>query len=224
MAEPTDKKRPCLTLIDASGFIFRAYHAVPAGMTTSKGIPTNAVLGFTRMLIKALRELNPTHVALAFDKESRTGRQEIDPNYKANREGPPEDLIPQFPLIRKVVDVMNVPVLEFQGWEADDVIGTLAARAEEQGFDVLVITGDKDFIQIVDEHIKLYDPMQDKHTAVTDVKTRLGIEPAQMRTTWRSSGTRSTTCPRCRASGRRRRRSCSSSSARWRPCSSGSPR
>lgn len=176
-----ESKRPCLTLIDASGFIFRAYHAVPAGMTTSKGVPTNAVLGFTRMLIKSLRDLQPTHVALAFDKQSRTGRQEIDPNYKANREGPPDDLVPQFALIRKVVEVMNLPILEFQGWEADDVIGTLAARAEEQGFDVLVITGDKDFIQIVDEHIRLYDPMQDKHTTPKDVKERLGIEPRQMR-------------------------------------------
>ena len=84
------RSAPTLVLIDASGFIFRAYHAIPP-LTTSKGVPTNAVLGFTRMVLKGLRELNPTHVALAFDKESRTERQKIDPTYKANREGPPEE-------------------------------------------------------------------------------------------------------------------------------------
>ena len=101
---------PVLTLIDASGFIFRAYHAIPP-LSTSKGVPTNAVLGFTRMVLKAIKDLKPTHLALAFDKESRTERQKIDPNYKANREGPPEDLIPQFELIRRVVDVLNVPII-----------------------------------------------------------------------------------------------------------------
>src|SRR5580700_7337826 len=91
---------PVVTLIDASGFIFRAYHAIQH-LSTSKGVPTNAVYGFTRMLLKTLREFAPTHVALAFDKESRKGRQAIDPEYKATREAPPADLLPQFALIRK---------------------------------------------------------------------------------------------------------------------------
>src|SRR5215831_7066379 len=176
----TDSGAPVLTLIDASGYIFRAYHAIQA-LSTSKGVPTNAVYGFTRMLLKTLREREPTHVALAFDKESRLGRQAIDANYKANREGPPPDLVPQFTLIRRVVEALDVPVLEFEGWEADDVIGTLAHQAEEQGFQVLVVTGDKDFIQIVDGSVTLYDPMQDKWTKPADVRERLGIEPSQMR-------------------------------------------
>jgi DNA polymerase-1 len=171
---------PVVTLIDASGFIFRAYHAIQH-LSTSKGVPTNAVYGFTRMLLKTLRELDPTHVALAFDKESRAGRQAIDPTYKANREPPPDDLVPQFALIRKVVETLDVPVLEYQGWEADDVIGTLADRAKAEGFDVYVITGDKDFIQIVDEHLELFDPMLDKKTTPADVQERLGIKPSQMR-------------------------------------------
>lgn len=171
---------PVLTLFDASGFIFRAYHAI-THLSTSKGVPTNAVYGFTRMILKALRELNPTHVALAFDKESRTGRQAIDPTYKANREGPPPDLVPQFDLIRRVVEVLNLPVLEMAGWEADDVIGTLACAAKREGFRVQIITGDKDFIQLVDEDVRLYDPMQEKHTAPADVRERLGIEPLQMK-------------------------------------------
>ncbi|MGZ6028074.1 MAG: DNA polymerase I [Myxococcaceae bacterium] len=172
--------RPVLTLIDASGFVFRAYHAI-ANLSTSRGVPTNAVYGFTRMLLKTLREMNPTHVALAFDKESRTGRQEIDPTYKANREGPPPDLPHQFTLVRQVLDALRVPVLEFAGWEADDVIGTLALAAKAQGYDVHVVTGDKDFMQLVDDRVSLYDPMLDRHTGPREVKERLGIEPGQMR-------------------------------------------
>lgn len=173
-------RAPVLTLIDASGFIFRAYHAIQH-LSTSKGVPTNAVYGFTRMLLKTIREFSPTHLALAFDKQSRLGRQAIDPNYKANREGPPPDLIPQFELIRRVVAALNVPILEFEGWEADDVIGTLAKKAKEKGFKVFVVTGDKDFIQIVDEEVELYDPMQEKKTTTRDVQERLGIRPSQMR-------------------------------------------
>jgi DNA polymerase-1 len=171
---------PVLTLIDASSFIFRAYHAIPP-LSTSKGVPTNAVLGFTRMVLKAIKDLKPTHLALAFDKESRTERQKIDPNYKAHREGPPEDLVPQFELIRRVVEVLNVPIIEVAGWEADDVIGTLARRAKAEGFCVQVVTGDKDFIQIVDQDVRLFDPMKDVHTGPEEVKAKLGIEPKQMR-------------------------------------------
>src|SRR5216683_1491371 len=174
------KDAPVLTLIDASGFIFRAYHAIQA-LSTSKGVPTNAVYGFTRMILKTLREFSPTHVALAFDKESRAGRQAIDPTYKANRLGPPPDLVPQFDLIRRVSEALNIPILEVEGWEADDVIATLAKRAREEGFRSLVVTCDKDFIQIVDEDVRLYDPMQEKHTGPADVVARLGIQPGQMR-------------------------------------------
>jgi DNA polymerase-1 len=174
------RSAPTLVLIDASGFIFRAYHAIPP-LTTSKGVPTNAVLGFTRMVLKALRDLQPTHVALAFDKESRTERQKIDPTYKANREGPPEDLVPQFGLIRRVVEALNLPLLEVAGWEADDVIGTLAQKAKAEGFCVRVVTGDKDFVQIVEPDVRLFDPMKDVHTGPDEVKAKLGIEPRQMR-------------------------------------------
>src|SRR5215813_3262717 len=177
---PLSKDAPVVTLIDASGFIFRAYHAIQS-LSTSKGVPTNAVYGFTRMILKTLREFAPTHVALAFDKESRVGRQAIDPTYKANRLGPPPDLVPQFDLIRRVSGALNIPILEVEGWEADDVIATLAKRAKEEGFRTLVVTCDKDFIQIVDEDVRLYDPMQEKHTGPAEVVERLGIRPPQMR-------------------------------------------
>ncbi|MET0405703.1 MAG: DNA polymerase I, partial [Cystobacter sp.] len=169
-----------LVLIDASSFIFRAYHAIPP-LTNRQGIPTNATLGFTRQVLKALRELDPSHVALAFDKESRAERQKIDPNYKANRQAMPEDLAQQFPFIRRVVEALSLPILEVAGWEADDVIGTLARRAVEEGHHVLVVTGDKDFVQIVSEQVHLYDPQSERYTDPAAVKERLGIEPAQMR-------------------------------------------
>ncbi|MFL5355874.1 DNA polymerase I [Archangium sp.] len=171
---------PRLVLIDASSFIFRAYHAIPP-LTNRQGVPTNATLGFTRQVLKALKELQPTHVALAFDKESRAERQKIDPNYKANRKDTPEDLAQQFPYIRKVVEALNLPVLEVAGWEADDVIGTLSKSAKAEGFCVLVVTGDKDFVQIVDDDVHLYDPQNERHTTPAEVKERLGIEPKQMR-------------------------------------------
>ncbi|HSP80700.1 MAG TPA: 5'-3' exonuclease H3TH domain-containing protein, partial [Myxococcaceae bacterium] len=170
---------PRLVLIDASSFIFRAYHAIPP--LSARGVPTNATLGFTRQVLKALKELQPSHVALAFDKESRVERQKIDPSYKAHREATPEDLTQQFPYIRRVVEGLNLPVLEVPGWEADDVIGTLAKRARAEGFCVLVVTGDKDFMQIVDEDVHLYDPQSDRYTTPAEVKARLGIEPRQMR-------------------------------------------
>jgi DNA polymerase I len=171
---------PLLTLIDASGFIFRAYHAIQT-LSTSRGVPTNAVYGFTRMLLKTIRELQPTHLALCFDKESRSGRQEIDPTYKANRPGPPDDLVPQFELIRRVVKVLQVPVLEYAGWEADDVIATLVRAARAQGYRVQVVTGDKDMVQLVDEQVTLYDPMYDRQTGPKEALERFGVAPAQMR-------------------------------------------
>src|SRR4051812_5020758 len=128
-------------MVDASGFIFRAYHALPP-LTTSKGVPTHAVLGFARMLLKLLRERPPSHVALCFDLDSRKGRLAIDPNYKANRAETPGDLVRQFDLIRKVAAVLDLPIIEVPGWEADDVIATLVRRARSGGYRTQVITSD----------------------------------------------------------------------------------
>jgi DNA polymerase-1 len=173
-----------LTLIDGSGFIFRAYHAIPH-LSTTRGTPTNAVYGFTTMLLKALREHAPTHVALVFDAGRKSFRQDIDPQYKANRPEAPDDLAVQFPLVRDVARTLAVPIVEEPGVEADDVIGTLASRAREQGWDVVVVTGDKDFAQLVDEKVSLYDPMAEASgrggwTAPADVEKKLGVRPAQV--------------------------------------------
>jgi DNA polymerase-1 len=175
---------PTLTLIDASGFVYRAYHALPP-LTTTSGLVTNAVYGFTTMVLKALREHAPTHVALVFDAGRRSFRNDIDPQYKANRPEAPPDLARQFPLVRDVARALAVPVLEEVGIEADDIIGTLATRAREKGWDVVIVTGDKDFAQLVDDHVELYDPMAEAsgrggRTHAAEVVEKLGVTPAQV--------------------------------------------
>ena len=173
-----------LTLIDGSGFIFRAYHALPP-LSTTKGQPTQAVYGFTTMLLKALRERSPTHVALVFDAARHTFRHDIDPGYKAGRPEAPDDLKVQFPLVREVAKALRVKVVEEAGVEADDVIGTLACKAEELGWEVVVVTGDKDFAQLVNERVSLYDPMAEASgrggwTGPDEVQKKLGVRPDQV--------------------------------------------
>jgi DNA polymerase-1 len=175
---------PTLTLIDGSGFVFRAFHAIPH-LSTTKGVPTNAVYGFTTMLLKALREHAPTHAALVLDVSRKSFRTELDPSYKANRPDPPAELVPQFPLVREVARALAVPIIEEPGVEADDVIATLARRARAEGFEVVVVTGDKDFAQIVGEGVELYDPMADAAgrggwTRAGDVERKLGVPPSQV--------------------------------------------
>lgn len=175
---------PTLTLIDGSGFIFRAFHAIPH-LSTTKGVPTNAVYGFTTMLLKSLREHSPTHVALVFDASRKSFRTDLDPSYKANRPDAPEDLARQFPLVREVARALDVPVLEEIGVEADDVIATLARRARAEGFEVVIVTGDKDFAQLVGEGIALYDPMAEAAgrggwTRPAEVEEKLGVRPDQV--------------------------------------------
>jgi len=175
---------PTLTLIDGSGFIFRAYHAIPH-LSTTKGVPTNAVYGFTTMLLKSLREHEPTHVVLVFDAGRKSFRNEIDPQYKANRPQAPDDLASQFPLVRDVARALAVPIVEEPGVEADDVIGTLACRAREKGWEVVVVTGDKDFAQLVDGKLSLYDPMAEAsgrggRTGPAEVEKKLGVRPDQV--------------------------------------------
>ena len=175
---------PTLTLIDGSGFVFRAYHALPP-LTTTKGLPTHAVYGFTTMLLKALRERAPTHVALVMDAARRTFRHDLDPGYKASRPEAPDDLRVQFPLVRDVARALRVPVVEEAGVEADDIIGTLARQAAARGWDVVVVTGDKDFAQLVGERVTLYDPMAEASgrggwTGPAEVEKKMGVRPEQV--------------------------------------------
>ena len=170
---------PSLWLVDGSHTIFRAYHALPH-LSTRQGVPTNAVYGFTTMLLRAIREGNPTHLAVAFDEEAKAKRSELYSEYKATRGPPPEDLTPQFPLVRRVLEAMRVPAIGFPGYEADDVIATLARRARAQGWEVVIVSGDKDLMQLVVNGIRCYDSMYEKWYGPAEVEEKWGVPPQQV--------------------------------------------
>ena len=167
---------PSLWLVDGSHAIFRAYHALPH-LSTRQGVPTNAVYGFTTMLLRAIREGNPTHLAVAFDEAGKQARSEIYAEYKATRGAPPEDLSPQFPLVRRVLEALRVPAVGMSGWEADDVIATLAHRARSLDWEVVVVTGDKDLLQLVDGSVRCYDSMYEKWYGPAEVEEKWGVPP-----------------------------------------------
>lgn len=174
-----DTARPCLYLIDGSAYVYRAFHAIRS-LSNSQGLPTNAVFGFTRMLIKLMQDRGPGYVAMFFDAKGPTFRHERYPDYKANRPPMPEDLVVQLPLIKEVTAGFNIPVIEMAGFEADDLIGTYARQAEEAGYDVVMVTGDKDFMQLVSDHISIWDPMKDRTIGKSDVDKEFGLKPEQV--------------------------------------------
>jgi DNA polymerase-1 len=166
-------------LIDGSAYIYRAYHAI-RNLSSSKGLPTNAVFGFARMLIKLMEDKTPEYLAICFDMKGPTFRHEMYPDYKANRPPMPEDMVLQLPWIRKVVDGFQIPALEVAGYEADDLIGTLARQAGEAGFEVVMVTGDKDFMQLVTPTRIIWDPMKDQTIDVEFIARKHGVTPEQM--------------------------------------------
>jgi DNA polymerase-1 len=168
-----------LLLIDGSGYIFRAFFAIRA-LSTADGTPTNAVYGVATMLDKTLHDLTPDHVAVCFDTKAKTFRHEKFPEYKANRPEPPAALVPQFALIHELVRLRGLPMLAVEGLEADDLIGSLARQGEAAGHEVVIVTGDKDLMQLVTERTKIYDPMKDKWIGPAEVRERFGVEPARV--------------------------------------------
>ena len=171
-------KEKTVFLIDGSSYIYRAYHAV-RHLSTTNGLPTNATFGFTNMLLKLLEERKPEYMVMAFDAKGPTFRHEIYEAYKANRPPMPEDLAVQIPYIKQVVEGMNIPSIELAGYEADDIIGTLARSAEEKGFHVVIVTGDKDFKQLVSSETSIWDPMKDRSLDYAGLKKDFGLEPSQ---------------------------------------------
>ena len=167
-------------LIDGSGYIFRAYHALPP-LSRSDGTPVGAVLGFANMLAKLLDEsLGPgqaSHIGVILDAGRRTFRNDIYPDYKAHRPPAPEDLVPQFPLIREVARAFNVACVEMKGFEADDVIATYAREAHAAGLEVVIISSDKDLMQLVDDGITMFDPMKVRPIGVAEVREKFGVDP-----------------------------------------------
>ena len=168
--------RPVLYLIDGSSYIYRAYYAI-RHLSSPRGFPTNALYGFTQMLIKVLKEKKPDHVAVVFDAGRKTFRNEIYPDYKANRASMPDDLVPQIGPIKEMVLAFNIPALQLEGYEADDIIGTIAHDCEGKGLDVMVVTGDKDLMQIVTDHVRLLDTMKEKESGGKEVEERFGVGP-----------------------------------------------
>jgi DNA polymerase-1 len=166
-------------LIDGTAYIHRAYHAIQ-DLATSKGMPTNAVFGFTRMLIKLMEERRPTHVAMFFDARGPTFRHGLFADYKANRPPMPDEMAVQIPYVKDISAAYRLPVFEMAGFEADDLIGTFSRQLAEGGHRVVVVTGDKDFLQLVSERISLWDPMKEVATDIEAFKSATGIEPAQM--------------------------------------------
>ncbi|MSP33613.1 MAG: DNA polymerase I [Rickettsiales bacterium] len=168
-----------LVLIDGYGFVFRAYHSLPP-LTRSDGTPVGAVYGFTNMLIKLLATLHASHVAVVFDSGSKTFRNDIYPAYKANRPPCPEDLIPQFSIVREAAESLNLAILEKVGVEADDIIATLAKKYAEENFKVLIISSDKDLMQLVSPYIKMYDAMKNKMIGAFEVKEKFDVLPERV--------------------------------------------
>lgn len=171
--------RKKLYLIDGNSYIYRAYFAIPY-LSNSKGLPTNAIYGFTNMLMKVIKEESPDYMAIAFDSKGPTRRHIEYEDYKAHRPAMPDPLSRQIPYIHRMVEAFNIPVLIMEGVEADDIIGTIAIKAEKDGMEVIIITGDKDIFQIISPHIKIYDTLKNKYFGIDDVKERFGTEPERV--------------------------------------------
>ncbi|MBX3553319.1 MAG: DNA polymerase I [Pseudolabrys sp.] len=181
------KKGDHLFLVDGSGYIFRAYHALPPLNRKSDGLPTNAVLGFCNMVWKLMQDAKntdvgvaPTHFAVIFDYSSKTFRNELYDQYKANRTAPPDDLIPQFGLIRQATVALGLPCIEKEGFEADDLIATYARLASEVGADSTIVSSDKDLMQLVGTTVAMYDPIKDKRIGIPEVIEKWGVPPEKM--------------------------------------------
>ncbi|MBU0960572.1 MAG: DNA polymerase I [Proteobacteria bacterium] len=166
-------------LIDGSAYIYRAYHAV-VPLSNSQGLPTHAIFGFLNILRRLFREKNPKYIAVAFDARGPVFRHELYGDYKANRPSMPEDLVLQIPYIKELVQAMNIPSFEIQGIEADDIIASAARVLGEQGFRVVVVSGDKDLLQLVDEQVVMWDPMKDKVMDIAAVEAKYHVKPEQL--------------------------------------------
>src|ERR1700751_4326218 len=171
-------------LVDGSSYIFRAYHALPPLNRKTDGLQVNAVLGFCNMLWKLLRDMpqgdRPTHLAIVFDKSEVTFRNEIYPEYKAHRPPAPDDLIPQFALIRSALHAFDLPCLEQAGFEADDLIATYVRQARERGATATIVSSDKDLMQLVTDQVTMFDTMKDRRIGIPEVVEKFGVPPEKV--------------------------------------------
>lgn len=168
-----------LFFIDGNSYVYRAFYAIK-GLTNAEGFPTNAIYGFTNMLLKIIREKHPDGIAVFFDRPEPTARHRMYKEYKAHRPEAPSELVKQLPFIREVVAAFNIPVFELPGYEADDLIGTIAKKAGTEGDTVLIVTADKDMLQLVNENIKIYDPIKDRILDERYIREKFGVGPERV--------------------------------------------
>lgn len=170
-----------LWMIDASAYIFRAYHALPPLTRKSDGLPVGAVQGYCNMLWKLIRDMKgedgPTHLVAIFDHSEKTFRNQMYDQYKANRPAPPEDLVPQFPLVREATAAFGVHCVELPGYEADDLIATYACKARDAGGEAVIVSSDKDLMQLIGPRIVMWDPMKERRLAEAAVFEKFGVTP-----------------------------------------------
>ena len=165
-----------ICLVDGSGYIFRAFYALPP-MTSPEGVPVNAVYGFTNMFLKLTNKIGCDYSLVLFDAKRQNFRNDIFPEYKGTRKETPEDLIPQFEIIHQAVEALNLHYLDMEGYEADDLIATYARKALDKGYEVVVVSADKDLMQLIRPGVEFYDPMKDKFFTPEDVKEKFGVLP-----------------------------------------------
>ncbi|MZG54421.1 MAG: DNA polymerase I [Nitrospinae bacterium] len=173
-------KTKSLYIIDGSSYIFRAYFGIRQFLSTSKGFPTNALYGFINMLQKVVKEEKPDYLCVAFDSKEKTFRHDIYADYKSNRDAPPEDLAKQFPYFEPLVDAFNISSIRIPGFEADDIIGTLAVQGSKAGYRVVIVSGDKDMMQLVGPEITMLDTMKNKWIGVKEVEEKFGVPPEKV--------------------------------------------
>jgi DNA polymerase-1 len=168
-----------LYLIDGNSYVYRAFYAIK-DLTNSKGFPTNAAFGFTNMLLKIIREKKPEGLVVSFDSPARTERHELFEGYKAHRPEAPGELVAQLPYIRKIISAFRIKTFEVPGYEADDLIGTIAKKAADEGSRVFIVTADKDMLQLVDDNIRIYDPMKERVLDTDYVREKFGVGPERV--------------------------------------------
>lgn len=175
----TETPAPTLYLIDASGFIFRAFHALPP-LTDPSGTPVGAVLGFTNIMIKLLTDVKAKHIGVVFDAARRNFRNDIYADYKANRDETPPDLVPQFPLIREATRAFGFEPLECDGYEADDLIAAYTKAAKDAGWSVVIVSSDKDLMQLIGDGVSMLDPIKQKNIGIPEVIEKFGVPPERV--------------------------------------------
>ncbi len=179
MTETSVATPPRLVLIDGSGFIFRAFHALPP-MTRPDGTPVNAVFGFCNMLARLLREHTGSHLAVIFDAGRHTFRTRLYPAYKAQRPAPPPELVPQFALVREATEAFGVPAIDAVDWEADDLIAAYTRAAEDAGGETVIVSSDKDLMQLIRPGVSLLDPIKQKPIGPAEVFEKFGVAPEKL--------------------------------------------